>query len=107
MDQELRNLIEDNNRLLQKNLELTERNTKNIKKIQGHMRRMFITKVVYWAVIIFVTFGAVYAATPYVNTAVEKYNTISEQINSTQEAISNPTSLLKDVNLIDKLLGSE
>ena len=107
MDQNLINLIEENNKLLKENLELSRKNTKKIKKIQSFMRRTFIAKITYWILIVLVTAGALYAAKPYVEGVVETYNSFQDQISTTSEVINNPSSLFKDIGILNQLFGSE
>ena len=106
MDQDLFNLIEENNKLLKENLELTQKNSKKIKRIQSYMRRTFIAKILYWLVIILVTAGALYAVKPYVDGALETYNDLQGTIESTSQAIDNPGSMFKDIGLLNQLFGS-
>ena len=103
MDQDLINLIEENNELLKENLELTQKNEKKIKRIQSYMRRTFIAKIMYWVIIILVTAGALYAVKPYVDGALDTYNSLQEQIESTQDAIDNPGSLFNDIGILNKI----
>jgi len=103
MDQDLIHLIEENNQLLKENIELTQKNSKKINNIQSYMRRTFVAKVVYWIIIVLVTAGALYAAKPYVNSALETYQQVQEQIEATSGVISNPESLFKDVGILQTL----
>ena len=104
MDQEVINLIEENNKLLKENLELSHRNTKKIKKIHSYMRRTFIARIIYWFIIILVTAGALYAAKPYVEGMINSYHTLQEQITSTTEVVNNPSSLFKDIDIAEQIL---
>jgi len=103
MDEKIVNLIEENNKLLKENLELSRKNTKKIKRIQSYMRRTFIAKVLYWVLIILVTAGALYAVRPYVEDAVDTYNTVQEQFKTTSDTINNTSSLFKDVGILNLL----
>jgi len=103
MDEEFIHLIEENNQLLKDNIALTQKNSKKINRIQSYMRRTFIAKIMYWIVIILVTAGALYAVKPYVDTALDTYRGIQEQIESTQDVIDNPGSLFNDVGILNKI----
>jgi hypothetical protein len=106
MDLDLRKLIEENNKLLIKNLELTRQNHSKIKKIQSHIRRTMIGKILYWLVIIGVTVGALYLSKPYIDNAIDTYDSFRENVDRSSEIINNPGSLFKDVGIIEKLLRS-
>ncbi len=103
MDEKIVNLIQENNKLLKDNLELSKKNTKRIKRIQSFMRRTFIAKITYWALIILITAGALYAVKPYVEGAVETYNTVQDQLKSTSDVISDPSALFKDIGILNML----
>lgn len=107
MDQDLINLMKENNKLLKENLELSRKNTKKIKRIQSFMRRTFIARIFYWVLVILITAGALYAAKPYVNSALDSYNSLQKQLGATTEVINNPGSLFKDIGILNKLFDSE
>ena len=65
MDDSLRKLIEENQTLLRKNLEISRNNEKKIKKIQAHIRRTMVAKYIYWIIVIGVTASALYFSKPY------------------------------------------
>jgi len=106
MDNDLRKLIEDNNKLLSENLALTRQNAKKIKRIQSHIRRTMIVKSLYWIIIIIVTFGAWYFSKPYINNAVKTYGEIKQNLDKTTDFVNNPGSLFKDANLVEQIFGS-
>jgi len=105
MDNDLQNLIEENNKLLKENLALTEKNAKKIRKIQLYLRRTMVWKFIYWIIIIGITIGAYYLSRPYINNAVDKYNTIQEQIEKTSNVINDPGSFFEGVNPLNRLLN--
>ena len=105
MDNDLRKLIEDNNRLLKKNLELTRQNSKKIKKIQSHIRRTMIGKALYWIIVIGVTVGALYFSKPYIDNAINTYDNFKENVDRSSEIINNPGSVFQDVNLVETIFG--
>jgi len=106
MDQDLRKLIEENNRLLLENLELTRQNNKKIKKIQSHIRRTMVGKALYWILIISITIGAYYFSKPYIDNVRNTYDEFRENLDNSTEFINNPGSVFKDVSIIEKLIGS-
>ncbi|MCI5051400.1 MAG: hypothetical protein MRY57_03760 [Candidatus Pacebacteria bacterium] len=106
MDQDLRKLIEENQSLLRKNLEIAQRNEKKIKKIQSHIRRTMVAKYVYWIIVIGVTASALYFSKPYINQAVNTYNDFKDTVERSSEIINEPGSLFKDVDLIQRVFGS-
>lgn len=117
MNGDLQTVIEENNRLLLENLELSKQNSKKIKKIHSYMRRTFFAKILYWIVIILVTVGAFYYIQPHVNRVLESYKNLTEQISTTTGYITNPGSLLPekldsdslftDVDLLKSIFGGE
>jgi hypothetical protein len=103
MDQDLYKMIEENNALIQKNIELTQQNQKKINKIHSHIRRTMIGKIIYWIIIIGVTVGAVYLSKPYINNAIEQYDSIKKNVEQTSNVINNPSSLFDDLNVVNKV----
>lgn len=106
MDDNLRKMVEENNKLLLQNLEITRENQKKIKKIHSHIRRTMFAKVLYWVIIIIVTVSAIYYSKPYIKEAVSTYEDVREQLDTTSGIINNPGAYLKDVNLIERIFGS-
>ena len=117
MDQDLKQLAEENNKLLLENLELSRQNSKKIKKIHAYMRRTFVAKITYWIIIILVAVGAFYFVQPHINRALEGYKNIQEQLTKTSGYLAKPASLLPtdlssedllgDIDLIQKLFGGD
>lgn len=99
-------MVEENNKLLKENLELTRQNQKKIGKIQAHIRRTMVGKIMYWILIIAVTVGAIYLSKPYINNAINTYDGFRENVGRSSEIINNPGTLFKDVNIIESLFGS-
>lgn len=106
MDQDLRKIIEENQELLRKNLEISRSNQKKIKKIQAHIRRTMVAKYVYWIIVIGVTVSALYFSKPYINQAVDTYNDFKSTVDRSSEIINEPGSLFKDIDLIQRVIGS-
>jgi len=106
MDQDLQKLMQENNRLIKENLELTRQNSKKIKKIQSYIRRTLVGKALYWVVIVGITIGAVYLSKPYINNAIDTYDNFKENVDRSSEIINNPGSVFKGVNLVESIFGS-
>ncbi len=106
MDQDLINLIKENNKLLKENLELSRKNTKKLKRVQSFMRRTFIAKISYWTIVVLITAGAVYAAKPYVDGALETYKSAQNQLKTTADTIKDPSTLFTDIGILNKLFDS-
>lgn len=58
----------EEHRMLVETRELVEENSRILKSIQQANRRSAVFKVLYWVVIIGLSFGAYYAIQPYVTT---------------------------------------
>lgn len=95
MDEHLRQMIEENNRLLKENLEITREHTKKIDRINRRMRRGATWKILYWLILLGISIGVYYYTKPYIDNAVESYNNVQEQITQTKDALNNPAELLK------------
>jgi hypothetical protein len=106
MDHDLRKILEENQSLLRKNLEISQNNEKKIKKIQSHIRRMMFAKYIYWIIIIAVTGSALYLSQPYINDAVDTYNNVKDTVNQSTEIINDPGTLFRDINIIQRIFGS-
>ncbi len=106
MDQDLIKIVEENNKLIRENLELSKKNARKIKKVHSFMRRTFISKLIYWLIIIFVAAGAFYTVRPHVKKAIESYNSIQEKVGDTTDFLNDPTSMLKDVGILNRLFSS-
>lgn len=95
MDDEMRNMIQENNELLKEVVELSRENHKRIKAIRAHIRQSFWARIIYWVLIVLVTAGAFYALKPMVDTVVNQYRSISTQINTTNDLLHNPGQLIE------------
>jgi len=107
MDQDLYKLVKENHKLLLENLDIARENQKKIKKIQSHIRRTMVVKSIYWLIIIAVTISAFYYSKPYIEDAIEKYDTVKENINRSNSIISDPGALFNDINIVERLFGTE
>ena len=91
----MREMIEDNNELLKEAVELSRENHKRIASMHANMRRSFWARIIYWILIILVTAGAFYAIKPTFDRLMVQYNSISTQINNTNDLLHNPGQLLE------------
>ena len=107
MDQDLKHLIEENRKLILENLEVARDNQEKIKRIQGHIRRTWVIKTIYWFIIVGVTIGAYYVSKPYINDAVDNYNNFRDDVAGAQSAIQDPGSWFRDVDLIERFTGQK
>ena len=105
MDQDLKSLIKENRKLILENLEVARDNQEKIKKIQAHIRRTLVIKTIYWFIIVGVTIGAYYVSKPYINSAVDSYQSLREDVAGAQSAIHDPGSWFRDVNIIERFTG--
>ena len=80
-------LLEENNRLLKENHKLSEQNAKKLKRITSNMRRNTIGRIIYWLIIIGLTIGGWYVAKPYVDTLVQGYNKVTDQLNKVSDTL--------------------
>jgi uncharacterized protein (DUF2164 family) len=97
MDENLRQMIEDNHKLLQENLELTKDHTKKIERINRYIRRQVLWKIMYWGGFIVISLGAYYYSRPFVEKAVDGYDTLQEQISNTSDALERPTNFIQNL----------
>lgn len=95
MDPELKNLLEEN-------LKLSKENNKLLLKIYGIQRWIQITRILYWIIIIGVSFGAFYYIKPFVGNLFNVYTGGSAGFTN----IGNITDSLSDKQQIQNLLKS-
>ncbi len=84
-------------------LEMVKANREDIDAIRRYMRRMFVSKLIYWLIIITITAGAVYAARPYAKKAMETYHSVKETFEKTSDVVEKPAHMFQDVKLLKKL----
>jgi len=89
--------------LLKEILAISQKNREDIESIRRYMRRAFVSKIIYWSIIIIITAGAVYAARPYAKKAIHTYHSVKDTFEKSSEAIEKPANLFKDINLIKKV----
>lgn len=70
----------DEHRLLEETRALVEENSKMLKSMQRMMHTSAVIKIVYWVVILGVTFGAFYFIQPY-------FDAIKETVGSSPESL--------------------
>jgi len=84
--------------LLERTYKMTEENNAILRSIRRSARLSTIFKVIYWAVIIFVSIGAYYVIQPYMNLmlkTIDSLGGISSGLNSANAAAESLKSLLK------------
>jgi hypothetical protein len=89
--------------ILKEILILSHKNREDIESIRKYMRRAFVSKIIYWLIIIVITTGAVYAASPYAKKAIHTYNSVKSNLEESSDAIEKPANLFKDIKLIKKI----
>ncbi len=100
---EIKKELEEQRKILEKIERDLEKSKKDIDSIRRYMRRTFVSKLIYWGIIIVITAGAVYAAKPYVQKGIETYRSVRETLESSSEVIEKPASLFKDVEILKKI----
>jgi hypothetical protein len=105
MGEEIREILEENQRLIKENLALSRSNEKKIKSIRANLRRSFWGKIMYWVVIIGIAAGSFYYLNPYINEARDTYNSFKENVDRSSEIIKNPSHLFDNVSVFKNLFG--
>lgn len=72
--------------LLQRSLDLSEKNNKMIKKLYKHMRVQRVFHIIYWIIIIGASIGLYYWVQPAVDKVIDVYTNFS-----------NPTSTIQNI----------
>lgn len=93
MDQELRNLLE-------KTLQVSEENNELLRKLYRSQKWSQFMSVMYWVLIIGVTFGVYYYLQPYIETVLGTYTNLISGI----DTINQKSQSLPDVNAISNFL---
>ncbi|MDD4989190.1 MAG: hypothetical protein PHV42_02070 [Candidatus Pacebacteria bacterium] len=75
MDSEIKNLLE-------KNFSLTQENNQLLRKMNRRAQWGTVTHIIYWIVIIGVTFGSYYYLQPYLNQVISLYSKANSTFNS-------------------------
>lgn len=96
MDDETRDIIQEQTKLIRENLELTRKNTKRIRKIHVTLRRSFWAKIIYWVIILLITAGAFYLIKPFFENSLQQYRELSDQVKRTTGYINNPEQFIQD-----------
>lgn len=93
MDQELRDLLE-------KNLKISEDNNEILRKLYRSQKWSQFMSLMYWVLIIGVTFGVYYYLQPYIETLLGTYTSLVSGI----DTINQKSQSLPDVNVISNFL---
>lgn len=78
MDNELKKLLEEN-------LELSKENNDLLRSIRGSQKRAAMMRLVYWLLIVGMTFGAYYYIQPYIEQIMSVYTGAETNIKSLQD----------------------
>jgi len=103
MDVETKNLLEENQKLILENLELTRKNERRIKKMYSSQKRTTLMRTVYWLVIIIISIAAFIYSKPYIEQTMQAYNELRAKIDVTSDVMQNPENLLKESDLFGNL----
>ncbi|MDD5050865.1 MAG: hypothetical protein PHV93_03980 [Candidatus Pacebacteria bacterium] len=68
--------------LLEKNLALSQENNSLLQKMNRRAKWGTATRVVYWVIILGITFGSFYYLQPYINQVISLYSKASSTLNS-------------------------
>ena len=92
MEQDIKSLLEEN-------LALTRENNAMLKRIRSAQRMAMIYRVIYWIVILGMTFGAYYFIQPYINSLLGYYGNIAGGVESI-----NKSNSVSDIRYAKELL---
>ena len=81
--------------LLERTYKLVEENNGMLRSIRRTNRFSVVLRIIYWVVIIGVSFGAFYLIQPYVNTLMSMYGQVSGNANTVQAASNSLKDLFK------------
>ena len=81
--------------LLERAVSLGEENNKILRGIRRSNRLGFVWKIVYWAIIIGVSYGAYVYIQPYIDILMQEYAKIKGTVNSVQNTASQLPDLSK------------
>ena len=73
--------------LLNHSIKLAEENNKMLRSIRRSARVAAVLRVVYWLIIIGISFGAYYFAEPYINAAIKSYNDMKSNVQNVTNKI--------------------
>ncbi len=93
MDQELRDLLE-------KNLQISEENNELLKKLYRSQKWSQFMSIMYWVLIIGITFGTYYYLQPYIETLLGTYTDLMSGI----DTINQKSQSLPNMNTISDFL---
>lgn len=79
--------------LLTQSIKLAEENNKMLRGLRRRARISSFLRIVYWMIILGITFGAYYFIEPYVNSMVKSYNDIKSNVENVKNVTTNIPSL--------------
>lgn len=88
MDYDFKKILEENQKLLRENLDISRKNAERIQKIQGNMRRSMIVRFIYWGIVVGIALGAFYFIRPYIQTVTDTYNQTRDYINNSGQLLN-------------------
>ena len=88
--------------LLERAVALGEENNKILRGIRNSNRWGLVYKVLYWAVIIALSYGAYVQIQPYVNSLMKEYASLKGTVNTVQKTASQLPDLGKLLNNLPK-----
>lgn len=97
MDNELKKLLEEN-------LEFSKENNELLRSIRGSQKRAAMMRMLYWILIIGMTFGAYYYIQPYIEQIMSVYSGTQESIKSFQDFFPESKNVQ---SIIDQLGGTK
>lgn len=105
MDEDMRKIVLENQRLLLENLELSRKNARKIAHIHSGIKRSRIWKFLYWLIIIVIGVWGYVILKPRIDSVMESYNKLQDQISETKELIEQPKNFIQNNDLINSLLN--
>lgn len=90
-------------KMLQENLRLSKDNNDMLRKMLRIQRWTQIYRVLYWVVILGVSFGAIYFIKPYLNSLLGYYSSISDSVDTVKQVSSSVPDLKHVQDLLNQL----
>ncbi len=90
-------------KMLRESLELARENNTLLRRMRSAQQRAHIFRIIYWVIILGVTFGAYYMIQPYINDVFGYYNTLTTFGKSSAEGNSSMPDLNQVQDLIKQL----
>ena len=79
--------------LLTQSIKLAEENNKMLRGLRLRARISSFLRIIYWLIILGITFGAYYFIEPYVNSMIKSYNDIKSNVENVKNVTTNIPSL--------------